>query len=92
MKNKSELTVDDKLDLIEKSGWEIAWDGCHKIYFLQDEGRVAQARGYEYDIYPSSKVRELFENSCGLRFVSRWGYDNPDFMHEWNINQFEGEE
>lgn len=87
MENK--LTVAERLDLITKSKWKIAWDGCHKIYFLQDKGRVVMAKEYGYTIYPSSKVRELFENSCSLRFVSRWGYDNPDFMHEWNIYQFE---
>ena len=86
---KNELTVWERLDLIEKSGWKIAYDGCHKIYFLQDEGRIAEAEKYEYDIYPSSIVKELFDESCSLRFVSRWGYDNDDFMHEWNIRQFE---
>ena len=86
------LTVDQKLDLIEKSGWPIAWDGCHKLYFLQDEGRVANARELEYEIFPSTDLRQLFDLSCSLRFVSRWGYDNDDFYHEWNIGQFEGEE
>ena len=48
-----------------------------------------KALAYEYDIYPSTELRELFENSCSLRFVSRWGYYNGDFDHEWNIDQFE---
>lgn len=86
------LTVDQRLELISQSGWPIAWDGCHKLYFLQDEGRVAQARSFEYDIYPSTELPELFASSCGLRFVSRWGYNNGDFGHEWNIEQFEAEE
>ena len=87
MKNK--LSVNERLNLIAESDWKIAWDGCHKIYFLQDEGRVADAEKYEYDIYPSSEVKNLYGRSCGLRFVSCWGYDNDDFLHEWNINQCE---
>lgn len=84
------LTVSERLDLIEKSGWPIAYDGCHKLYFLQDEGRVAEARELGYDIHPSTKLRFLYEeDSCGLRFVSRWGHDNADFDHEWNIDQGE---
>lgn len=88
----SSLTVDEKLDRIEESDWPIAWDGCHKLYFLQDDERMAQAKYFGYDIYPSTELRELFEQSCSLRFVSRWGYDNDDFEHEWNISQFEQEE
>lgn len=88
----SDLTVAERLTKIEESGWPIAFDGCHKIYFLQDSGRRAQAKGYGYDIFPSTEVRRLYDKSCGLRFVSRWGYSNEDFEHEWNIEQFEDED
>jgi hypothetical protein len=89
---KSNLTVDERLDLIEKSGWPIAWDGCHKLYFLQDKGRVADARETGYEVFPSTELRRLWKCSCSLRFIYRWGYDNPDFEHKWNIEQFEDEE
>lgn len=83
------MTIDKRIKLIEKSGWPLAWDGCHKIYFLQDAGREAQAREFEYEIHPSTDLRDLWEDSCSLRFVTRWGYDNDDFDHPWNIDQFE---
>jgi len=86
------LSVDERLDLIEKSGWPIAWDGCHRMYFLQDAGREAEAISFGYDIYPSADIRRMYEISCPLRLVSRWGYDNPDFEHEWNIDQFEDDD
>ena len=86
------MTVEERLDTIEKMGWPIAYDGCHKIYFLEDAGREAQARELEYHIHPASELRELWNSSCGLRFVSRWGYDNDDFDHPLNINQFENED
>lgn len=83
------LTLKRKIRLIEQSGWPLAFDGCHKIYFLQDAGREAQAREFGYGIFPSTDLREIWEDSCSLRFVSRWGYDNGDFDHPWNIDQFE---
>lgn len=85
------LTVDERIDLIEESGWPIAYDGCHKLYFLQDNMRLAHAKKIGYDIYPSTELRRLYNESCPLRFVSRWGFGNPDFKHEWNIRQFEDE-
>lgn len=86
------LSVDEKLDLIEKSGWPIAWDGCHKMYFLQDSAREDKAVSIGYDIYPSTDIRRMYEVSCGLKFISRLGFDNFDFEHEWNIAQFEDDE
>ena len=81
------LTTAEKIAKIEAAQWPIAWDGCHKIYFLPDEGRRDQAEDTGYDIYPASKLRQCISDSCGLVFVSKWGYSNPDFDHEWNIDQ-----
>jgi len=86
---EKKLTKARKLTFITKSGWNIAYDGCHKIYFLQDEERENYAKKYGYKIYPSSKLKEIYKHSCGLKFVSRLGYNNDDFEHEWNIDQFE---
>jgi len=83
----TELTTADKIAKLEEAGWPIAWDGCHKIYFLPDEGRRAMAESMGYDIYPASKLRECIIDSCGLVFVTKLGYNNPDFEHEWNIEQ-----
>lgn len=64
----------------------IAWDTCHKIYVLMDDAQVEAMRGYGYgdENDPDSlitkdqmtnqqmldKVKEWYENSCSLRFVS----------------------
>lgn len=86
------MNIEEKMELIEESGFPLAFDGCHKIYFLEDEGRQTQAVEFGYDIFPSSELRRIWDESCGLRFVTRWGFDNDDFEHPWNIEQFEGEE
>ena len=81
------LTTAEKISAIEASGLQLAWDGCHKIYFLEDQGRVDEAVQFGYDLYPATELRELITSSCGLVFVSRWGHDNDDFEHAWNIDQ-----
>ena len=57
------LTAEQKIHAIETSEMNIAWDGCHKIYFLQDDAREADARDIGYDIYPASFLREAIEGS-----------------------------
>ena len=52
-----------------------AYDGCHKIYLLESEEDAAEATSYEYGILPISKLKETFDNSCGLQFISNWGLD-----------------
>jgi len=86
------MTVQEKLLAIESAGWPIAFDGCHKLYFLEDKAREENAIASGYEIFPASELTQLYEGSCGLRFVSRWGYDNDDFKHPWNIGQFEEED
>lgn len=81
------MTTAEKIKAIEESGFPIAWDGCHKIYFLEDDARRANAVDLGYEIFPSTELRDLIVLSCGLVFVSRWGWDNDDFKHEWNIRQ-----
>lgn len=83
------LTTAAKIAAIEASGFPLAFDGCHKIYFLEDEERRKDAAEYDYEPFlPSTELRECIARSCGLVFVSRWGFDNGDFDHPWNIPQF----
>lgn len=81
------MTTAEKITAIEQSGFPIAWDGCHKIYFLEDDDRRAAAVELDYEIHAASEIRRLISDSCGLVFVSRWGWDNDDFKHDWNIRQ-----
>lgn len=82
------MTTEEKIVAVEASGLPIAYDGCHKIYFITDDVRRADAaaRGYE-PFLPATEVRRLILGSCPLVFVSKWGLDNDDFDHEWNIPQ-----
>jgi hypothetical protein len=84
------MTTEEKIQAIETSGLPIAFDGCHKIYFLTDEVRKKDAASYGYEpFHESSALRDLIAQSCGLVFVSKWGLDNDDFEHPWTIRQGE---
>lgn len=82
------MTTEEKIKAIEESGLPIAFDGCHKIYFLTDAEREGDCADCGYKpFFKSTELRELILKSCGLVFVSKWGLDNDDFAHEWNIDQ-----
>jgi hypothetical protein len=58
----------------------IAFDTCHKIYVLMDDGQMAQMKEYGYDPLIAADtttpdemlatIKDWYETSCGLRFVS----------------------
>lgn len=83
------MTTAEKIAAIEASGLPIAYDGCHKIYFLTDEERQADCERCGYaPFFKSTELSNIIASSCGLVFVSKWGLDNDDFDHPWNIPQF----
>ncbi|MBT1167273.1 hypothetical protein [Bifidobacterium simiarum] len=52
---------------------ELAWDGCHKIYLLDNGDREADT--YLLDAYRIRPIRDLetvWNHSCPLRFISSW--------------------
>jgi hypothetical protein len=53
-----------------------AYDGCHKIYLIDDTLDKEEASDSGYDILPISKLRDTFEESCSLRFISDWKLKN----------------
>ena len=60
-----------------------AYDGCHKIYLIENEQQLQEARNNEYSIYPVAQLKQTFEDSCELRFISDWG------LSKHYVNQFE---
>jgi hypothetical protein len=54
---------------------EFAYDGCHKVYliFSAADREAMLAAGYTEpgDILPVSRLPEVWESTCFLRFISR---------------------
>lgn len=75
-----------KINGIEVLGDTFAYDGCHKIYICECQCDEEEAIKYNYNIYPIEMIEEIWNNSCGLRFISNWGLD------KYYVPQFEDAE
>jgi hypothetical protein len=84
----STVIQESMLDWYTAKAKGIAWDNCHKIYVLLDDQQMELMREYEYDPLISSdemtpsemsaQVKEWYEGSCGLRFISAIETMEPD--------------
>ena len=50
-----------------------AYDGCHKIYLIENDNDFNDADSSGYSIYPIHQLQQRYEDSCDLRFISSWG-------------------
>ena len=50
-----------------------AYDGCHKLYLINDKKSKQEAIELNYDIYDIKDLVYAFINSCSLRFINEWG-------------------
>ena len=64
-----------------------AFDGCHKIYLLEDDDQENHAREIGYDIRPIAELKNAYDGSCGLRFISSWGLGTGNWVSY--VGQFE---
>ena len=46
-----------------------AYDGCHKIYILEDKKDIETAMEYGFRLYPTFELKSTFEKSCELKFI-----------------------
>jgi hypothetical protein len=56
---------------VETTASSFAYDGCHKIYLLEQIDEVEEAK-FGYNILPISSLKRAYEDSCALRFISSW--------------------
>ena len=52
-----------------------AYDGCHKIYILEDKNDVDNAMIMGYRLYPTTELKKTFEDSCPLKFIENMKLD-----------------
>lgn len=51
---------------------KFAYDGCHKIYIIEDENDLKEAKKHDYEIHDIKELPKIWENSCDLRFIHNW--------------------
>ena len=49
-----------------------AFDGCHKIYVIENENEIEEAKALGYDVLPIDQIRKAYKNSCKLRFINNF--------------------
>lgn len=61
-----------KIDGKEIKAKQFAYDGCHKIYLIEDTDDLKEAKDIGYDIYDIKLLKETYDDSCSLRFIDNW--------------------
>lgn len=64
-----------KINNQEVVGEMFAYDGCHKIYVIEDAEDRRDAIEYGYKVFPIDELEDAFDNSCELRFIHNWKLD-----------------
>lgn len=68
---------------------KFAYDTCHKIYLLETEAETEEAIGFGYDIYRIERLQEVWDKSCGLRFIRYWDLDKTAIVRQFENAEFE---
>jgi hypothetical protein len=77
------LTINDETT----TATHFAYDSCHKIYLLEDDQDLGEARDSGYDVIDICNLKEAYNNSCELRFISNWKLDKK-FVEQFEEAEF----
>jgi hypothetical protein len=61
-----------KVNGVEITAKQFAYDGCHKIYLINYEEDRESAEECGYTVFPIEGLHDAYDSSCGLRFISNW--------------------
>lgn len=64
-----------KINGKEVLGKKFAYDGCHKIYVIEDLEEEKNAKDLGYSIHCIEEIADYWELSCSLRFIYNWKLD-----------------
>ena len=77
-----------KINNVEVTAKEFAYDGCHKIYLIEDDQDIKEALRAGYDFVPISQLPNKFADSCPYRFISNWKL-TKDYVKQFEDATFE---
>ena len=77
-----------KINNIEIEATQFAYDGCHKIYIIEDEQDKQEAIKLNYKLYHIEELPQTYNNSCSLRFINNWKLDKT-FCGQFETAKFE---
>lgn len=68
--------------------YAVAFDGCHKIYLLKTEDEKDQCEGLDYEVYKLSSLKDIYEDSCPLRFIQDWDTSETPLVRQGQKAKF----
>lgn len=77
-----------KINNVNVKGDKFAYDKCHKIYIIEDNDDLQEAKETGYNIYPITDLENAYKNSCELRFISNWKL-NTSYVEQFEECKFE---
>ena len=69
----------------------IAYDGCHKLYVIEDTEDLMNAVDLKYRIFNIQAIEDLYNKSCELKFISNWKL-NKNYVRQCENANFEYKE
>jgi hypothetical protein len=64
-----------RINNIKITATEFAYDGCHKIYLIESLEDKLEALDTGYELLPIENLKQVFKDSCSLKFISNWKLD-----------------
>lgn len=80
-----------KINNKEVIGDYFAYDGCHKIYVIEDQEDRDEAVSFGYDVYKIDMIQNFWDVSCDLRFIYNWKLDKR-YVNQLEEATFDTEE
>lgn len=69
------MNVLTKVKEMAPEATQFAWDGCHKIYIIENQEELAEAKNVGYEILDIKNLETAWEKSCELKFINFWNLD-----------------
>lgn len=89
LNNDGDLFYINKVNIVNALGF--VWDGCHKIYIVEDEDDIQSVRETWHKdeiIFDLGELPRIWSKSCPLRFISNWKLDK-DYVSQCSEAMFE---
>lgn len=62
-----------KINDVDVLGNRFAFDGCHKIYIIEDNNDYNEAVSCGYNIHDINELEHIYrDETCDLVFISNW--------------------
>lgn len=69
------MNVLTKVKEMTPEATQFAWDGCHKIYIIENQEELVEAKNVGYEILDIKNLETAWEKSCELKFINFWNLD-----------------